>query len=38
VFLIFDYFVGTVWPNPIDDFIGNSLLDAWNAVIGLFRS
>lgn len=37
LFLIFDYFVGTVWPNPVDDFIGNSLLDGWNGVVGLFR-
>jgi TctA family transporter len=37
VFFIFDYFVGTVWPNPIDDFIGDTLIAGWNAVAELFR-
>ena len=37
VFIIFDYFVGTVWPNPVDDFIGDRLLAGWNAIADLFR-
>ena len=37
VFIIFDYFVGTVWPNPIDDFIGDTLIAGWNSVADLFR-
>jgi putative tricarboxylic transport membrane protein len=37
VFIIFDYFVGTVWPNPIDDFIGDTLVAGWNAAADLFR-
>ena len=38
VFIIFDYFVGTVWPNPIDDFIGDGMLYALNNFLDLFRS
>ncbi len=38
VFGIFDYFVGTVWPNPIDDFIGDAMLYALNSFLDLFRS
>ena len=38
VFIIFDYFVGTVWPNPIDDFIGDGMLFALNSFLDLFRS
>ena len=37
VFLIFDYFVGTVWPNPIDDFIGDGMLYALDSFRDLFR-
>ena len=37
VFMIFDYFVGTVWPNPIDDFIGDGLLNILNGFLNLFR-
>jgi hypothetical protein len=38
VFLIFDYFVGTVWPSPIDDLIGSGLLDLLSRFLDLFRS
>ncbi|HET7681807.1 MAG TPA: tripartite tricarboxylate transporter permease [Xanthobacteraceae bacterium] len=38
VFGIFDYFVGAVWPNPIDDFIGDGLLNILNSFLNLFRS
>jgi TctA family transporter len=37
VFAIFDYFVGAVWPNPVDDFIGDTLLAGLNAILDLFR-
>jgi TctA family transporter len=38
VFGVFDYFVGTVWPNPIDDFIGDGMLYGLNSFLDLFRS
>jgi putative tricarboxylic transport membrane protein len=31
VWLIFDYFVGAVWPNPIDIVIGDALMDLYAA-------
>jgi TctA family transporter len=37
VFLIFDYFVGTVWVNPTDEFISSHLLDFLSAVTDRFR-
>lgn len=37
-FLIFDYFVGTVWPSPIDAIIGNGLLDLLSSFLDPFRS
>jgi hypothetical protein len=37
VFLIFDYFVGAVWQNPIDDAIGDGMLAVLNAILEPFR-
>jgi hypothetical protein len=38
VFGIFDYFVGAVWPHPVDDFIGDGMLNVLNSFLDLFRS
>jgi putative tricarboxylic transport membrane protein len=38
IFLIFDYFVGAVWPHPVDDFIGDGMLNVLNSFLDLFRS
>ncbi|MEX0842232.1 MAG: hypothetical protein WD039_08115, partial [Xanthobacteraceae bacterium] len=35
--MIFDYFIGAVWPNPLDTFIGDGLMSLYNLISDAVR-